>query len=259
MNARWLIAKYMPDLTRREPVNVGVVLYTDDGVLSRFRAERDGKIDGRSARWAGSLDNYKAWTDYWSELTAGRGAASWDVLLHDRPESNYVVEVGGERLFGNDATDPHALLDRLYAWLVDDEPSDTALSAAELSESLISGLPIAARVQRNYRLELPTPDIVMFDYRYDNGRVNLMQSVSLTLEGARSWSALHAAAWSFEQAKNHPVDPHRGQRAIGLVKLRPEDGELGRQLEVLDEQVDEVIDVGDEDAAASRLSVLLTA
>jgi len=61
MKARWLVAKYMPDLRRREPDNVGVILLMDGRAHLRFLGQRDGRVDGRSVRWAGSVKNYKAW------------------------------------------------------------------------------------------------------------------------------------------------------------------------------------------------------
>lgn len=48
---RYLIAKYIPDLRRMEPRNIGVIVWSPQGVAARFAAEKadtDGDVDGRS-------------------------------------------------------------------------------------------------------------------------------------------------------------------------------------------------------------------
>ena len=68
--AEWLVAKYMPDLRRREPKNVGVLLRMGDSCFSRFLGEQSGgQIDGRHVHGlVNSVQNYKAWVGYWKRL-----------------------------------------------------------------------------------------------------------------------------------------------------------------------------------------------
>jgi hypothetical protein len=253
MKTEWFVAKYMPDLRRREPTNVGVILRMDDAVLARFLGERsDGRIDGRSVKWLG-IASYKAWVAYWRQHLD----ASADVsLLTTTPAgANYFVEVGGERLIGSESTDPEALLDYLYSVLVEETPEREKLSVEKATESVLNRIEIADRVERGYVLEVPRDgftDRVEFDYRFHNGIAHLMQRVSLTLEDVRSWDNVHAAAWSFQHARG--VD-HKAS-AIALVRTREQDVSLDKQMRLLGEYAS-VVDVGHTEEAAERLSDLL--
>ncbi|HKI38764.1 MAG TPA: hypothetical protein VKA46_43345 [Gemmataceae bacterium] len=70
MNAvRYLVAKYVPDLRRMEPRNVGVVVWAGGEVVARFAAERPdqpGTVDDRCApSFVRSLSAYKQWVRFW--------------------------------------------------------------------------------------------------------------------------------------------------------------------------------------------------
>lgn len=254
MNARWLIAKYIPDLRRREPINVGVILNVGDSVVMRFAGQRaDGTIDGRTARaWVGSTANYKRWVDYWRHAVTSPQAGI-DSLLTRRSDDSYYLDVGGERLAGNGA-DAGLLLEQLYTTLVEDVPPTKQLDVTQLSERVLETLQINPAP---FALDVPLPnggaDRVTFDYRYDNGQPNFMQRVSLTFDDDRSWSFIHAANWAFSRA----AEAFQGAaQAIALVKPRQEDAELERQLLVLDEYA-HVVDVTHHELAASQLKDLL--
>src|SRR4051794_12737156 len=211
MTARWLVAKYMPDLRRREPMNIGVILVLPDGqACGRFRAVRqDGNIDGRSARWAHSVENYRSHVAYWRHLM--ESPLTDDMLAQAvRPlgDENYLLEFGGERLSGAEAAgDPDNLLDWLYSELVEETPDSTALSVGELSEVALRTLNLPRDAfHRDFRLEIERDavrDAVIFDYRFDNGAVHLMRNVALTFSDPRSWDAVHATLWGFERAAEH--------------------------------------------------------
>jgi hypothetical protein len=109
MRTEWVVAKYMPDLRRREPRNIGVVLRHGDQVLARVVGEKaDGRIDGRILRGWGviSAENYRAWVAYWRHALL----TTSDVreLLQPRADQDFVLERGGERLLGGEDTDPDA-------------------------------------------------------------------------------------------------------------------------------------------------------
>ena len=262
MTARWLVAKYMPDLRRREPMNIGVILVLPNGsARARFRAVRpDGNIDGRSARWAHSVENYRAHVAYWRHLIE-RPMSSDVIAEATRPlgDESYFLEFGGERLSASEpAADSGNLLDWLYAELVEETPDSTALSVGELSDAALRSLDLPRNAfHRGYRLEIEQDDVrdaVIFDYRFDNGAVHLMRNVALMFWDPRSWDSVHAALWGFERAAEH-LHAERPQNYIGFVKKRDEDGDLQEQLEVLGSGA-EVVDVSDPDAAAGRLAEL---
>jgi hypothetical protein len=267
MTARWLVAKYIPDLRRREPMNVGVILVMPDGSAhGRFRAMRDdGGLDGRSARWARSTDNYRAHVDYWRYI-AEQGFADGAQLeraVMPLGDESYFLDLGGERLSGaQEAIDPDAFLDRLYAELVEGEtPDRTSLSVTELAEQTLGQLhlPHDAVIQRDFRIESVmgdgATDAVIFDYRFDNGAVHLIRNVPLSFADQRSWDAVHATLWSFDQAATH--DLHQAQNYIGFVKPREADSELSGQIDVLRSKAT-VIDVSEPELAAGELAEIFS-
>ena len=69
MKASWYIAKYVPDLRRREPINIGIILFLGETVLSRFLGENEqGVLNGRRLRGkVRAFSNYKAWLSHWRE------------------------------------------------------------------------------------------------------------------------------------------------------------------------------------------------
>ena len=112
----------MPDLRRREPQNVGVVLFVDGDPYYRFRGQRpDGTVDGRRVRWARDVQMYRAWVEHWQ-----RAAASGDrsrLVAASHSDHSFFLEEGGERLVGPGAIAAHDLLDELYIALVEHGPA----------------------------------------------------------------------------------------------------------------------------------------
>ncbi|MEY4508205.1 MAG: hypothetical protein RLZZ450_327 [Pseudomonadota bacterium] len=262
MKTFWMVAKHIPDLRRRETINIGVLLVAGDQRLCRFVGQRpDGTIDGRRVRSAyGALPTYKAWVAYWQakaneapieELQALTGAM--------RADDSFFLEPGGTRLLGD--VSPGAFLDTLFAMLVEPVSEPAAPTFAQLTESVFDRLSIGDRVQRKIRLEVPTEerdetfDTIVFDYRYDNGRINLFQAVSLSTSDDRSWTAVHAAAWSFDQSRRW-AGSARGVQPIALIRPRERDDELTKQINVLRAK-SRVIDVSDESLAVDSLGELL--
>lgn len=259
MQAEWLVAKYVQDLRRQEPKNVGVVLKVGDLFLSRFLGERDeGQIDGRTVRGlVSSVDNYKAWVAHWQHTTS-RGRGDFDVFTKRRGDDSYYLEYGGERLFGSEETEPEDMLDYLYGVLVEEAPEPKTLNVRQLSERVLDHAGILDKVTSEYHLPLRlgggNTDRAYFDYRYDNGAVHLMKRITLTYEGERSWERVHAAAWDFEKAALNP--DNSGQGLIALVKTRPFDPDLETQIGVLS-NLAFVVNVAQVDEAASKLTQLL--
>lgn len=253
--AEWLVARYMPDLRRREPKNVGVMLKMGDLILSRFLGERsEGRIDGRRVNaFVNSVDNYKAWVSYWQSV-AGGGSKNLLALADKRGDDSYFLEYGGERMFGSEHTDPNDMLDYLYSVLVEEMPEPDTLNVKQLSEHVLTSAGIRDRVTEKYRLQVSPTDSALFDYKYANGAVHLMKRVTLTYQDERSWTGVHAAAWDFEKAASQ-LNGSEGQ-LIALVKARPSDSELRWQMGLLDDLA-HVVDVGEVQRAASQLTELL--
>lgn len=63
-NPRFLIAKYVPDLSRMEPRNIGLLLWHKGRLLSRFLSPSD-------ARFIADHDTYVQWVTFWNDLISG--------------------------------------------------------------------------------------------------------------------------------------------------------------------------------------------
>lgn len=259
MNARWFVAKYMPDPHRREPVNLGVILVDGGDVVARFLGESsEGKIDGRNVRLVRSVAAYKGWVAHWRRL-ADEGPESVQAGLAARTGDNYFLEIGGERLLAGADRSTFDLLDDLYTSLVDDTPDAANEDVGRLSEKVLTRLPLPKPVHRESLVTIEHDGLVdelRFDYRYNNGVPHLMQRVGLTFRDQRSWDRVHAAAWSFERVAHADNDELRHARLIALVKPREEDRALDRQLRQLSHYAD-VVDVSHQDEAAETLQLLL--
>jgi hypothetical protein len=109
---RFLIAKYVPDVFRNEPRNIGVVLWSPDGVAARFageRADAPGEInDADVPPFVVSPVAYKQWVRYWRrELSSecvrptaggppvGRSAPEYLDALRETGPGNYLLTDGG--------------------------------------------------------------------------------------------------------------------------------------------------------------------
>ncbi len=79
MTTRVLLAKYIRDPRRWEPVNVGVIVVRGDEARARFVGEREaGGVDGRTTRHiVGDTEVFAEWVRYWrGALAAGSDGAS---------------------------------------------------------------------------------------------------------------------------------------------------------------------------------------
>ncbi|MGI9016889.1 MAG: hypothetical protein ACR2HR_07275 [Euzebya sp.] len=216
MRPTWLVAKYMSDLRRREPRNVGVLLFTEEGVLNRFVGARaDGTIDGRRTGLSGPhLDNFKAWVAFWRHA----GTSTDDprtLLATPTGDGNYLLEFGGEQLSGT--VDPSALLDELFEMLVMDDQPEGPESVRVAAERAIVQLGLTDRIQRDATVQRPvgdTLDVLRFDYRYDNGQPHFLEAVSFG-RGDNAWNAVHRACYLFEKLRE--VRELRNPQGIALV------------------------------------------
>jgi hypothetical protein len=251
MKAHWLVAKYMSDLRKREPVNVGVIVFCGDEVKSRFLGQQpDGKIDRRRVRWVRSPENFEAWVAYWQHAVSRGRDLDVQGLVRRLGDENYFLESAGERLTGDEVS-TEDLLDEMYATLVDTADL-RSMGVRRLSQAALNRLDLGERLVSDYHLDVGV-DSIHFDYRFENGHQHLMQCVSLVGTGEQAWDRIHACTWAFEKARLEVADAGR----ISLVKRREEKDEvLDRQLKLL-QDYSAVVDVGRPEKAAGDLSSLL--
>lgn len=194
MSAPWYVVKYMPDLYRREPRNIGVVLLHDDHGYGRFLGQdpASGELDTRRvAQTIPATKTYAAWVDFFTHhLTVGTWTKARESLAR-RSLDNFLVEEGGT--WELDYDDPRLLLDELYGSLVDDLAASTGDRDSAGSPSIMGLIRrvfqeagIAKRVVSSpifhvpvQGLREPIEKMMKFDYKFANGHVTLMERMSL--------------------------------------------------------------------------------
>ncbi len=139
---RFLVAKFIADIRRQEPRNVGVILLHEKGVYARFFGEGlpglddETGIDGRRVRGrVFDSETYSQWVQYWRysmepyaslsdrSPSEAAGVLSWcESRLLESSHQHYCVFKGGEVLVqGLEGKDPSVLLTHLYNDLVEED------------------------------------------------------------------------------------------------------------------------------------------
>jgi hypothetical protein len=193
---RYAVAKYIPDLWRYEPRNIGVVVWSPDGVVARFlgegthHANQHSAIDKRSLR--DKIDHpevYEQWIAYWRKQIAKEAIASFadgrvlvprqspeflDVLRQSGRD-NYILTGGGMVLDHVPANNLQRLLADLFAMLVHDNVHGEAPKKQEAKvEKLMKNLLSNTALNRDrffkkdgVKISLPNGHLPFtFDYAY---------------------------------------------------------------------------------------------
>jgi hypothetical protein len=259
MTAHWLVAKYVADIRRREPINVGVLLYVDSVVYMRFLGENErGVLNGRRLRGkVEAVANYKAWVAHWRDAAQSMDRAA----LVGKPSrgDNYFLEVGGETI--KTERSPGELLRFLFDELVA-VPTSARLTKAD---AVFDRLDL--EVETDVFIPMPSstahfdgPDHVdgpglvdelYFDYRFQNGATNLMRTVRVGT--AKAWDKVNAAKYSFEKARDIKAGNlialvQRGLQLIGKDALS--------QMRSLERDA-QIVELDNEESAATKLAELL--
>lgn len=246
MNAtKYLLAKYIADLHRFEPRNVGVIVWSPGGVEARFLAEfpgRPGEVDGRSIPgFVTSPSAYKQWVRYWRDAVSGpsfKPLSGGEVLSVSSPaflealqqtgRGNFVLVDAGVVLDAVSEEELPTLADQLFAQLVEagtpEEPRDPDLDLVcdELLER--TRLNTHKNFYTNYPVRCQVNNVeeeYVFSHAFANGTLQkLYQRLAIPKGKARLRKNVHDAAWSFEQVfKQRIVEP---QNAGVLVYVTPE-------------------------------------
>jgi hypothetical protein len=272
--AKYLIAKYVPDLMRGEPRNIGVVLWTPSGVRARFVAERPGKsgeVDGRSIpAFVASTSAFKQWVEYWQgevgkasimPLNGGPAVNSSDAafldVLAQSSKGSFVLAEGGLLLDpirpGDEATALRDLFDALVELNPGDEVRDPSL------ERVCDEVIAAASLNKNPHFKHRYPvecaigkgnkEAFEFSYGYGNGSPKrLYQRVPMRNRGMLS-KTVDATAWMFEKVVAGNIVPE--DDAVSLIYVaqdQKDDQEIARGIRVLG-SVSRVVNLHDDRAA----------
>lgn len=233
---RWMVAKFMPDLRRREPRNVGVVLFPggdeaaviEASPILRFRGFADGKVDLRRARVGKEGAVYEGWLQYWMSLVEQRAPLSaWELR---RNTDAFYLERGGELLTPlPDGATAEDLADELYELLV--EPAAPAQRTVDSVEggfrdqvdSLLkrSGLWDDLHFARRYRVELTGLREHEFHYAWVNGHTTIGQRLSNWKPDAVDATALRLALLpaGYSSVVIVPEYPEEAERVLPIERV----------------------------------------
>jgi len=248
--ARYLVAKYISDLQRMEPKNIGVIVRLRDGTSARFLAERagsPGEVDGRSIPpFVTSKASYKQWVEFWrnelnEKFVSPRRSQDLFERLKRSSRGNFCLVEGGFILdkVGNLPEVADDLFSRLVESGAPDEARDPVLES--VADDLIKKLRLKENSAFHTKFEVPckiAPNIVErfeFSHAYKNGSLKrLYQRVPLSRRPTPLRRAVHDSAWMFEKVVQRGII---GQdQAVALVYVTDEskrDPEISWSLDVL--------------------------
>jgi hypothetical protein len=270
---KYFVAKYISDLQRMEPRNIGVIVWGGTGACARFVAERPdrpGEVDGRSVPgFVGSTAAYKQWVEFWraeleaKPLRSGRSLEKWSDELRCTGRGNFLLADGGTVLSEIHTDDIEKATNELFRKLVEsppDEARDPALD--QVADDIIRRLRLSKNpyFRTKYRVECPVAANVIeafeFSHAYGDGTPErLYQRVPLANKGTTLRRVVHDSAWMFEKVVEHQIVAR--DQAIALVyatEERRRDPSVRSSFDVL-ASVARVVNLADTDQALSAFAV----
>lgn len=122
-NNTFLIAKYAPDLSRMEPKNMGVILWSSGRAYAKF-------LPASQASFIDDVEVFESWVEYWSDLCSGKRTnipKIGDVKVENpefleklmtTQEGNYLLFCSGELIEKGRIANAIAATNHLYEKLV---------------------------------------------------------------------------------------------------------------------------------------------
>jgi hypothetical protein len=196
---RYMIFKYVDDLSRNEPRNVGVIVFDGVNAVARFDGEgNDGLPDLRRVRHRITGSHaYREWVKYWRTtlespgkierslegLRAGDSRVIESLMASSGQE--FYLEEGGEILHDSERLSLDAMSDDLFRRLVYEPEPPAPASLRDKSESLLAlaGAPLddPERFQKNLAVTITGPggEIIPdeISYAVKNGDWHYLQEV----------------------------------------------------------------------------------
>lgn len=265
---RYLVAKYVDDLSRNEPVNIGVIVYDGSRAVARFDGENEiAEVDLRRVRHRITGSHaYRAWVEYWRAVLANPEQA--DSSLKDlQPGDSRVVEKliassgrdfylehGGAVLLDAEDETLEETLDDLFHRMIrhPDPPSPPTLQEKSKEALSRAGAPLADetrfREQEPVKLDIRgaiVPDEI--SYAVKNGTWHFLQEVPFSPDKPRvSRKEATHCAFLYEHS------PEFQESGAFLYDSTDLTGGQYQFLEML-MKLTEVVNVNDTDTAAERL------
>lgn len=243
---KYLLAKYIPDMHRFEPRNIGVIVWSPLGIEARFLAEnaqRPGEVDGRSIPSFVTSDSaYKQWVRYWREALSGssiRPIGGGEIIPASSPafmealqktsKGNFVIADAGTVLDEVGEGELAAVANQLYSQLVlEASPSEEVpdRSFEERCDELL--VKTQLKSHRHFQDRYPVKCTVrgveeeyVFSHALANGTIErLFQRFSIPKTKGRIQKSRDAMAWTLESLINGKVVS--SDQAVLIVDETPE-------------------------------------
>jgi hypothetical protein len=257
---KYFLAKYIPDMHRFEPRNIGVVIWSHLGIEARFLAENPshpGDVDGRCIPdWVTSHNAYRQWVRYWrdalsensieplrgGEVVPASSPAFMDAL-RETAQGNFMLLESGVVMDKVGEQDLPAVANQLFAQLVleaasAEEPKDRGFET-RCDELLMK---TQLKAHRHFQDRYPVKCIVrgveeeyVFSHALANGTIErLFQRFPIPKTKGRIRKSRDAMAWTLESLINGKVVT--AYQAVLIVDETPErqsDTEVEKTLRLL--------------------------
>lgn len=237
---RWYIAKFVPDLVREEPINVGVIAMRDSEVAARFLGVHDdGRLDGRRVvDRIPHVEGYRVWMETWAEWAASERDERTDAtVLSRRPGDQFFLVEGGKRLYAaqTEAADAETALqaeaDALYARIVSPQQPGARAKGPRRKTRTDIWRALTRRwseaVVKQFRpKEITSPrNRERFEHVFTNGCDHVVHPVSL--DAASELASMHQAAeW---EGRIRALEPDPEKLKIDIVLGLPPLEDLKRR------------------------------
>ena len=285
MNATYLVAKCVPDLTRREPFNIGIMLYDEGRWFGRFVGEdpATGTIDRRRLRSRfSSQEAYIEWLHFWRKATErGLEDTTGEIVRPDDDtftgvlcganSAQFLVEMGEPMLLPAAAGGGDSLLSYLFAMLVGEgaqsgqqDHGERTLRQKMQDVIFRYGLDRNPCFHQPYEVDVPVRGMtqkLVFPYAYVNGSRRVYRRMAIdasTWEADPLQMAVNNVLWSFEKIRESGKDCTR----VVLVEMGGERGTSGIAREAHDlvsTEAERVVDVDAPDEVEAEFSPLVAA
>jgi hypothetical protein len=225
---KYFLAKYIPDMHRFEPRNIGVVIWSPLGIEARFLAEnpnRPGDVDGRSIPdWVTSDSAYRQWVRYWrdalsensieplrgGELIPASSPAFMDAL-RETAQGNFMLLESGSVMDAVGEQDLPAVAGQLFAQLVleaasPEEPKDRSFEAR--CDELLMKTQLKAHPHFKNRFPVTysrggVEEVYVFSHALANGKLDrLFQRFTIPKKKGQIQKSRDAMAWTLESLIN---------------------------------------------------------
>jgi len=244
--AKYLVAKYVPDVFRNEPVNIGILTWVDGEVGWKFIGQRDENstaIDGRAQGIVGrikSVPNYKQWIESWViRLQAPQlHTRQYGTIEHSSPdflnalatygEGSYILEAGGELMDDVNSREIREVTNSLFATLVGTpDEKESYKSTEEVRDELLRDANVGFddHVKRDQPVDLRMngkqfrPKFSVYIGNGDPHALGLM--VPLTAPGKAAQNSARAAELLFLRVLDQGLVPQ--DRCAAFVYTRDDD------------------------------------